>query len=175
MKIDALDGGAGKPKPSADCICDNASSSSAYHWSMKAIKPYLPPIILIVVAAAIYFVPPLLEAKEIIPWRLDPTTAIAEARAKNQPAFLYFTATWCGPCQSLKHTTWADPAVAKALSSYVPIKIDVDQFRDLARQYVGDGIPHFVIVGGDGKTLREFSGALNSKEFLDWLNGKVIG
>jgi thiol:disulfide interchange protein len=142
---------------------------------MKAFKKYLPPVILIVVATAIYFVPPLLEAKEIIPWRLDPTAAMTEARAKNKPAFLYFTATWCGPCQSLKHTTWADPAVASALSNYVPIKIDIDQFGELARQYPSDGIPHFVVVDGNGKVVRDSTGAMDSKEFLDWLNGKTIG
>lgn len=142
---------------------------------MKSLKPYLPPIILIVVAGLIYFVPPLLEAKEIIPWRLDPPAAMAEARAKNKPAFLYFTATWCGPCQSLKHTIWADPSVEKALSGYVPIKIDIDQFGDLARQYPSDGIPHFVIVDGQGKVMRQTTGAMDSKEFLDWLNGKTVG
>jgi thiol:disulfide interchange protein DsbD len=142
---------------------------------MKALKPYIPPIILFVTAALIYFVPPLLEAKEIVPWRLDPTAAMAEARTKNKPAFLYFTATWCDACQTLKQTTWTDPVVAKALSDYVPIKIDVDHFRDLAQQYPSEFLPHFVIVDGDGKVVRDFSGALDSKEFLDWLSGKAIG
>lgn len=140
----------------------------------KAIKPYIAPLILILGFAALYFIPPLLEAKEIVPWRTDPVAAMAQARAANKPAFLYFTATWCGPCQGLKHTTWADPAVAKALSSYVPIKIDVDQFANLARQYPSDGIPHFVIVSGDGKVLRDYTGTLQPKEFVDWLNGKAM-
>jgi thiol:disulfide interchange protein len=142
---------------------------------MKALKPYLPPILMIVAAIGIYLGRSLYQAKEIVPWRLDPTTAMAEARTKNKPAFLYFTATWCGPCQSLKHTTWADPAVAKALADYVPIKIDVDQFGDLAQQYPSDTVPHFVVIDGDGKVVRDFSGVLDSKEFLDWLSGKTIG
>ncbi len=115
------------------------------------------------------------DAKERIPLgAFDFHAATVEAQTANKPLFLYFTATWCGPCQSLKSTTWADADVEKALSAYVPVKIDIDEHPDLARNYPSDGIPHFVIANGDGKMLREQIGAMRPEDFLSWLNAKAM-
>lgn len=113
------------------------------------------------------------EGREIIPWRTDYGAATAEAQKTNRPLFLYFTANWCEPCQSLKHTTWASAEVEKALSDYVPVKIDVDENSELAKQYPGHGsIPHFVVLGKDREIVREGEGAADPQEFLVWLEGK---
>jgi len=44
-------------------------------------------------------------------WRPWSRAAIAEARAKQQPVFVDFTAAWCVTCQLNKRTTLSDPAV----------------------------------------------------------------
>jgi thiol:disulfide interchange protein len=142
---------------------------------MKVLKPFwiLLAICLLMVAFS-YFNASGEGGPERIQWRTDFNSAAAEAKSSNKPLFLYFTATWCGPCQSLKHTTWASADVEKALSNFVPVKIDVDEHRDLAKQYPSDGIPHFVIAKDDGTKLRETVGAYPPKEFIDWLDGKTM-
>jgi thiol:disulfide interchange protein len=137
----------------------------------------LTPFWIILAAAGIVIVTSLMrsgggESKELIPWRSDLASAQAEAKKSNKPLFLYFTAAWCGPCQSLKTTTWADPSVKNALSSYVPVKIDIDEHPDLAKRYPAEGIPHFVVAQADGRPLRESVGAVPPGEFVAWLNGK---
>jgi thiol:disulfide interchange protein len=138
---------------------------------MKALKPFWILLGALVVLVSVSLVRSRLEGREIIPWRTDYQAAKVEAEKGNKPLFLYFTANWCEPCQSLKHTTWADAGVEKALREYVPVKIDVDENPDLVRQYPSDGIPHFVVVGGDGKPVREMVGAMDVGEFLGWLKG----
>lgn len=109
--------------------------------------------------------------KELVPWRSDLTAARAEAQAGNKPLLLYFTADWCGPCQSLKRTTWANRDVEAALRDYVPVKIDIDAHPDLANQYRVQAVPHFVLIGADNRLKNVADGAMDSDRFLDWLRG----
>src|SRR5438105_9303023 len=84
-------------------------------------------------------------AKEVIPWRADLAAAQAEAKQRQKPVFLYFTASWCGPCKEMKATTWSDNTVKEAMDRYVPVKVDVDANRALADQYGIKSVPMFFI------------------------------
>ena len=86
-------------------------------------------LLILVAMIAVSGVSRLFAAKEIIPWRTDWSAAREEARRSNKPVFAYFTASWCAPCQDLKHTTWADAKVDAALRKFVPIKIDIDEHQ----------------------------------------------
>ena len=140
---------------------------------MKALKPFFILLAVLVIVLAFARVKPASSDHELIPWRTDYKAAQAEAQKSNKPLFLYFTATWCGPCQSLKTTTWADADVEKELSKFVPVKIDVDEHPDLAQQYPSDGIPHFVIAKEDGTKIRETVGAYPPQDLIEWLQGKA--
>lgn len=107
--------------------------------------------------------------KEIIPWRTDFAAAKDEARRDDKPVFAYFTASWCGPCQAMRHTTWADASVDAALRDYVPVKIDVDRNPDLASAYRISAVPSFVVLGQDEKPQRQTDGALPPAEMVAWL------
>src|SRR6185436_1650059 len=88
---------------------------------------------------AVVVVSKLLQPSEIVPWRTDLRTATDESYASGKPVMLYLTASWCGPCQSLKSTTWASPEVETALRAFVPVKIDVDAHPDIARRLNPEG------------------------------------
>ena len=111
--------------------------------------------------------------KEIIPWRSDLSAAKVEAASGNKPILAYFTASWCGPCEGMKRTTWADRDVEQALRAYVPVKIDIDQQRDIAVEFAHyaqtDGVPFYVILGADGQPNRSAEGAMDSQTFMRWL------
>ena len=109
-------------------------------------------------------------AKELVPWRTDYAGAVEEARAANKPLFVYFTATWCGPCRTLKHTLWSEADVEAALRDFVPVKVDVDQQRELALRHNVDGIPRFQVQDADGQVFKVSVGAIGVSEFVEWLN-----
>jgi thiol:disulfide interchange protein len=106
---------------------------------------------------------------EIVPWRAAYPAALDEARGSGKRTFVYFTASWCGPCQSMKHTTWADKGVEAAMRDFVPVKVDIDEHPDLARQYRLDGVPTFVVLDATGNILRTWSGATPPGEMLQEL------
>ena len=124
-------------------------------------------VLCLVVAAALFTRS--MRPKEIVPWRDDFAAATAEARETNKPIFAYFMASWCPPCQTMKHTTWADKSVEAALRDYVPARIDVDRQPQLAEQYGVIGLPAFIVIRADGEMVRRAEVAMTPAEFLRWL------
>jgi thiol:disulfide interchange protein len=107
--------------------------------------------------------------KERVPWRKDYPAAQTEAAESSRPMLVYFTASWCGPCRWMSEKTWSDARVGAALDGYVPVKIDVDQDPRVAQQYGVSSIPRMLVVGTDGRILRDETGALAPDDFLEWL------
>jgi thiol:disulfide interchange protein len=141
----------------------------------SAFKPVWGILIILLGVIAVIGVSSWSKPKEVIRWRTDWDAARAEAQTSGKPVFAYFSAEWCGPCQGLKHTTWADPKVEAALRDYVPVKVDVDRRPDLARRYVvtpanlEGGIPAFRVLDGKGEIVREAVGAMAPEEFVKWI------
>src|SRR3954452_11338201 len=109
-----------------------------------------------------------MQPHELVPWRHDFTAATAEAKQSGKPLFLYFTASWCGPCQEMRRTTWSDAEVERALAAYVPVKIDVDEHPDLARRYRVDEFPTFMVqsAGEEPPPKKTTEGAMMPEEFV---------
>jgi len=149
------------------------SQSQRTSGGNSAFRPLRGILVIVLAVTAVVGISKWNQPKEIIPWRTDWNKAVAEAQAAKKPVFAYLTADWCGPCQELKHTIWADPKVEAALKNYVPVKVDIDQNAELARRYLArdDGIPAFFLIDNDGRTLRESHGAMTSEEILAWLKG----
>jgi thiol:disulfide interchange protein len=115
-------------------------------------------------------------ANSPIPWRTDYESARQAAESVNQPLFLDFSATWCGPCQMMAQTTWTDASVAKALDGYVPVAIDVDAQGDIASKYGVSVIPTLLVVDPKtGEVVKRLEGALDSQAFKDWLSSPAGG
>jgi len=107
---------------------------------------------------------------EVVPWRGDFAAAQAEARSANKPILLYFTAEWCGPCQQMRRYVWTDPQVAEALKNFVPVRIDVDRDPKLAQQFHINPIPAFFILDSSGQIARNYEGAMEPQEFINWVS-----
>ena len=137
--------------------------------SNSAFKPLWGLFAILLALSAITVISKLSRAKEIVPWRTDLPAAREEAKRDSKPLLLYFTASWCGPCQEMKHVTWSDTAVEMKLRNFVPVKIDIDANQQLAQQYVIDGIPAFVLLDKAGDVERQTSGFMEPMQFLAWL------
>ncbi len=98
----------------------------------KALKPFWFLLLVLGAVAAFSVIRAGSDAKERIPWRTDFHAATVEAQTANKPLFLYFTATWCGPCQSSSRQRGPMRMWKRRQSAYLPVKIDIDEHRDFA-------------------------------------------
>ena len=76
----------------------------------------------------------------------------------DRPTMLYFTATWCGPCQTMKKEAWGDPEVIAAAASYTPVKVDIDERPEVAGKHEIRGVPTVLLLSKDGKELDRMVG-----------------
>lgn len=81
---------------------------------------------------------------------------------KENKVLVDFFATWCGPCKMLS------PILEKAESTIKVIKIDTDEFEDLARKYGVMSIPTLVLLE-DGKEIKRNIGFIDKESLENFL------
>ena len=70
---------------------------------------------------------------------------------------LYFSATWCGPCKSLR-------PIMESLSNQMIVQfVDIDSSPDLAAEYGVTSIPTLVFEK-DGRPVKRESGVLTESQ-----------
>lgn len=94
--------------------------------------------------------------KSLIAWRDDFDAGLAEVRSSDKPMLLVFSASWCGPCKTMKQKVWSDVEVGNAVAAgYVPVHIDVDdvQHASVTDRYRVNSIPAVFVLDGSGKIV----------------------
>ena len=78
-----------------------------------------------------------------------------EVLKSQLPVIVDFYATWCGPCKNLS------PVLTEIENEYKDkvkvIKLNVEEFEDLAKEYKVKSIPH-VVFFKDGEIQHSFTG-----------------
>lgn len=118
-------------------------------------------------------VAPSVPAGQSVSWGLDLSEALARSAQKGKPVLLVFTASWCPPCQVMKHEVWTDPAVRKlAETSYQPVLLDVDleESRPAAQRYRVESIPTILVLDSKGEVQRHAS-SMSVSATLEFLEG----
>lgn len=79
-------------------------------------------------------------------------------------AVVDFYATWCGPCKMFA------PIFEEVSNDYDInfIKIDVDNYQDIAREYGVMSIPT-IILFKDGKEVKRNTGFMSKEDFINFL------
>ncbi|RRT36627.1 hypothetical protein B296_00032061 [Ensete ventricosum] len=71
-----------------------------------------------------------------------------------------FSASWCGPCRFVKP---AFRAMAAQYTDAVFLKIDVDELREVSRQWKVQAMPTFVLLVKGGQEVARVVGAMKDE------------
>lgn len=107
-------------------------------------------------------------------WSTNYDATLVAAATNQQPALVYFTASWCVPCKLMTRTTLADPAVTQALSGIGHVAVDIDEHPDLASARGASAVPTFVLVAAGGSEADRTTGFLPAADFLAWLTNGMF-
>jgi thiol:disulfide interchange protein len=137
----------------------------------SSVRPMRGLLLIIVIAVAITMLYKWSARRDQISWEHDAPAALQKSRADGKPVLLYFTASWCGPCQQMASDTWVQPEVETALRSYYAVKIDVDKDRASAEKYQINAVPTFILLDKSENPTKRASGFMSAEEFLAWIGG----
>jgi thiol-disulfide isomerase/thioredoxin len=101
--------------------------------------------------------------------------ALTRAKEQEKLLFVDFTASWCGPCKKMDADTWRNAEVGSWLAERaIAVQVDVDQRKDLARQFGVEAMPTVVVLRG-GQDLARRTGYQDAAGFLAWAQGVAAG
>jgi thioredoxin-like negative regulator of GroEL len=140
----------------------------------SSFKPFLAILALVVILVGVSFLKGGWNRSAGAPvegWATDIGDAQAQARSTGKPMLVYFTASWCPPCQQMKKKTLPDATVKQSLAKYVPVMIDIDQQPGVAQKFGVRSVPTFMAVEADGTVVKTGSGGMPAGAFVSWLDG----
>ena len=76
----------------------------------------------------------------------------------------YYSAPWCGPCQSF------GPVMDQVASVIPVVKVNVDYEADLAARTNVRSVPTVILVEGETE-VRRFTGAKSYQQIIEFING----
>jgi len=84
--------------------------------------------------------------------------ALKSAKQDSKPIVLDFMAEWCAPCKRLVAETFVDPAVAALLENFILLKIDTDEYPEIAKHYDVSVLPDIRFLNSDGVEVKKLTG-----------------
>ncbi|MDE3234471.1 MAG: thioredoxin family protein [Bacteroidota bacterium] len=95
--------------------------------------------------------------------------AVLEAKKENKPLFVDVYATWCGPCQMLKHITFSNKeAAAFYNTSFINLSLNGEEREGtaIAARYSLKGYPSLLYFDKNGKLILYAAGYVGPAEFI---------
>ena len=99
------------------------------------------------------------------PITIESQNELSELVAEYDVVLADFYADWCGPCQMMEPTI---EKVADTTDAAI-VKVDVDQFQQLAAQYGVQGVPTLVLFAG-GEAEKRMVGVQSEPELVDLID-----
>ena len=109
-----------------------------------------------------------------VSWLANVESALRTANDTNRLVLMKFTAEWCGPCKRYERETFARPAVAQYVNqNFVPVLVDIDERKELAKQLNVSRVPAVLIVSPEMIILSRTTGFQSEQKLLPGLQ-KIV-
>lgn len=130
----------------------------------------------LVLAAVLAWTAPIVRAEDDgVAWR-EYAAGLAESKARNKPAVIFWYLPYCGTCKAMKRKVMPDPRIIETLNrDLVPIRLDFDRNKELGASYQVDNIPTFLVLSPAGKVVARRSGYQGRDTFLRFLSCAARG
>ena len=106
-------------------------------------------------------------------WNTNYAETISAAASAQQPALIYFTASWCGPCKLMSRITLTDPAIAQTIADLPHAAVDIDEHPDIASKHHVNAVPTFVLLSTAENETKRTTGFQATGDFLQWLTNSI--
>jgi thioredoxin-related protein len=108
-------------------------------------------------------------ASDKINW-LSYDEGIALAKQEGKKVFIHFYADWCAYCKKMEKETLSNSAVIDSLNQdFIPVLVNSDKDRELARQFFIRGLPSTWFVSDTGEKISSLPGFISAKMLLNAL------
>ena len=134
---------------------EEASLSNRYNRNslstMMQQSQRLPAVIIVLLACGLI---PVSQLAAQIGWLGDLDKAKEQAAQTRRLVLVHFWSDHCDPCFQVERNVFSNPTVARAIhTNYVPVKIQVEQHRNLVTQLRVRAWPTDVILAADGREV----------------------
>lgn len=95
---------------------------------------------------------------------------LALAKQEGKKIFVHFYADWCAYCEKMENETLKNSAVIDYLNqNFIPVRVNSDKDRDLARSYYIRGLPSTWFVSETGEKISSLPGYISAEMLLNAL------
>jgi len=95
---------------------------------------------------------------------------LALAKQEGKKIFVHFYADWCAYCKKMENETLKNSAVIDYLNqNFIPVRVNSDKDRDLARNYYIRGLPSTWFVSETGEKISSLPGYISAEMLLNAL------
>jgi thioredoxin-related protein len=95
--------------------------------------------------------------------------AARAADTEQRPMVVCFGAAWCGWCRKMEVNTFQSPEVDELADKFLWVKLDVDEYQELAARYRVHGLPRTIVLDAKGRTIGSVDGYLPPERFVRFL------
>ena len=92
---------------------------------------------------------------------------LSEQKETGKPAIVIFSATWCGPCQTMKNKVYPSAAVQPFHDKFLWAYLDADdRMNEKAKEkFAVSGIPHIEFLNAAGESIGQQVGSNSPEAF----------